>query len=131
MGARSPLLEAHGDEFAWSLLDAAPDAIVIVADDGSVAYVNDHALELFAVAADAILGQPIEVLVPEAVRSAHRADRARYRSQPSVRPMGAGLELSATRSDGSEFPVEISLSPLTISGRSFAVAAVREITERR
>src|SRR4051794_39882504 len=114
MGARSSLLEAHGDDFAWSLLDAAPDAIIIVADNGEIAYANDHAFELLAFDVDDLLGRPVENLLPEPLHAVHRAHRTRYRAAPTVRSMGAGLELWARRSDGTELPVEISLSPLRI-----------------
>jgi PAS domain S-box-containing protein len=130
MGTRSPRLEAHGDDFAWSLLEAAPDAMVIVADDGEIAYANDHAIRLFGYEADDLLGRTVEDLLPESMRAAHQAHRRRYRAEPTVRPMGAGLELLARRADGAEVPVEISLSPLRIDGETYAIAAVRDISAR-
>lgn len=130
MGARSALLEAQGDDFAWSLLDAAPDAIVIVDDNGVIVFANDHAFELLGYRVDDLLGRPVEDLLPDALHAVHRAHRTRYRAAPSVRSMGAGLDLWARRSDGSEFPVEISLSPLHIDSTIYTVAAVRDITER-
>src|SRR4051812_40339028 len=130
MGARSHLLEALGDDFAWSLLEAAPDAMVIVAEDGCIAYANEHAIRLFGFAAGELLGRPVEDLLPESMRAAHRGHRAHYRAEPTVRPMGAGLELWARRSDGVEIPVEISLSPLQVGDETFAIAAVRDVTAR-
>jgi PAS domain S-box-containing protein len=131
VGVRSPLLKACGDDFAWSLLNASPDATLIVAGTGEIVFVNDHAGELFGFDLEDLLGRVVDDLLPEALRAVHRAHRTRFRAEPSVRAMGAGLELFARRSDGSEFPVEISLSPLHLDeGDVFAVAAVRDVTER-
>jgi len=130
MGTRSRLLEDHGDDFAWSLLEAAPDAMVIVADNGEIAYANDHAGHLFGFEPQDLLGRAVEDLLPESMRSTHQGHRARYRTEPTVRPMGAGLQLWARRSDGVEIPVEISLSPLQVEGETFAIAAVRDISAR-
>jgi PAS domain S-box-containing protein len=130
VGARSATLKAFGDDFAWSLLDAAPDATLVVAGSGEIVFVNDHAGELFGYTLDELLGRVIEDLLPEALRAVHRAHRTRYRAKPTVRSMGAGFELRARRSDWTEFPVEISLSPLRLGDEVFAVAAVRDITER-
>ena len=130
MGVRSPLLKSYGDDFAWSLLDAAPDATVIVAGTGEIVFVNDHAGELFGFDLTELLGRVVDDLLPDALRAVHRAHRTRFRAEPTVRAMGAGLELWARRSDGSEFPVEISLSPLRLDDDVFVVAAVRDVTER-
>jgi PAS domain S-box-containing protein len=130
MGVRSSGLRLHGDDFAWSLLDAAPDAMLIVDRAGEIVFVNDHAGRLFGVALDDLLGRSVEDLLPEALRSAHRADRTRYRAEPTVRAMGADLDLWALRANGSVFPVEISLSPLVLGDDELTVAAVRDITER-
>ena len=130
MGVRSPVLKSYGDDFAWSLLDATPDATVIVAGTGEIVFVNDHAGELFGFDLEDLLGRVVEDLLPEALRAVHRAHRTRFRAEPTVRAMGAGLELWARRSDGTEFPVEISLSPLHLDDDVFVVAAVRDVTER-
>ena len=130
MGVRSPLLKSYGDDFAWSLLDATPDATLIVAGTGEIVFVNDHAGELFGFDLAELLGRVVDDLLPEALRAVHRAHRTRFRVEPTVRAMGAGLELLARRSDGSEFPVEISLSPLHLDDDVFVVAAVRDVTER-
>jgi PAS domain S-box-containing protein len=130
MGLRSPLLKAFGDDFAWSLLDAAPDATLVVSVSGEIVFVNDHAGRIFGFELDDLLGRVVEDLLPEAMRSVHRAHRTRFRAEPTVRSMGAGLNLSALRSDASTFPVEISLSPLRLGDDMFVVAAVRDITER-
>ena len=130
MGARSPLLKAHGDDFAWSLLDATPDATLIVSAAGEIVFVNDHAAGLFGFTLDELLGRVVEDLLPATFAAVHRAHRTRYRAEPTVRSMGADLELRARRSDGSELPVEISLSPLRLGDELFVVAAVRDVTER-
>jgi PAS domain S-box-containing protein len=130
VGARSPLLKSHGDDFAWSLLDATPDATLIVAGSGEIVFVNDHVAALFGYELHDLLGRAVEELLPESVRSVHRAHRTRYRAEPTVRTMGAGLELRARRADGVEFPVEISLSPMRLGDEVFVVAAVRDVTER-
>jgi PAS domain S-box-containing protein len=130
MGIRSPLLRSYGNDFAWSLLDATPDATLIISGTGEIVFVNDHAGELFGYSLEDLLGRVVDDLLPEALRTVHRAHRTRFRAEPTVRTMGAGLELWARRSDGSEFPVEISLSPLHLDDDVFAVAAVRDVTER-
>jgi PAS domain S-box-containing protein len=130
MGLRGATLHGFGDDFAWSLLDAAPDATLVVSGAGEIVFVNDHAGELFGAELSDLLGLTIEELLPENLRAPHRAHRTRYRAEPTVRSMGAGLTLSARRSDGSLFPVEISLSPLRLGDEVYAVAAVRDITER-
>ncbi len=130
MGRRSQMLGQFGDDFAWSLLDATPDAILIVSATGEIAFVNDHAAELFASDPDDLVDRGVDELLPEHLRAAHRAHRTRYRAEPAVREMGVGLELQARRRDGSEFPVEISLSPVHLGDETFVVAAVRDTTER-
>ncbi|HEY7628848.1 MAG TPA: PAS domain-containing sensor histidine kinase [Ilumatobacteraceae bacterium] len=130
MGRRSEVLKSHGDDFAWSLLDAAPDATLVVSSTGEIVFANDHAGSVFGAELDRMLGMSVEELLPENLRSVHRAHRTRYRAEPTVRSMGAGLTLSARRFDGSLFPVEISLSPLRLGDEVFAVAAVRDITDR-
>lgn len=130
MGARSSLLAGHGDDFAWSLFDAAPDAIILVADSGEIAFANEAAGQMFGCAVEDLLRLSVEDLVPAPLRQVHSVRRRDYEERPRVRQMGSGLELSAVRPDGTEFPVEISLSPLELSGARFTVAAVRDITER-
>jgi len=130
MGTRSAALEAQGNDFAWSLLDAAPDATVIVDATGQIVAVNDHSAALFGYPGEELLGRGVEDLMPDGVRQVHRAHRTRYRADPTVRSMGADLELRAQRCDGSAFPVEISLSPLQVGDEQFTVAAVRDISDR-
>ena len=112
------------------LLEAAPDAIVGVTADGRITLVNAQAERLFGYPREELLGQPIEVLVPERVRGVHPGHRGHYFSQPRPRPMGAGMHLAARRKDGSEFPAEISLSALDTEDGTVVSAAVRDVTER-
>jgi PAS domain S-box-containing protein len=130
MGARSKVLHEFGDDFAWSLFDAAPDGILLVATSGEIAFANDHAGTLFGCTAEDLLGTVVDDLLPQELRGRHRAHRTRYSASPTVRQMGGGLELRALRSDGSGFFAEISLSPLPLGDDQFVVAAVRDISDR-
>jgi PAS domain S-box-containing protein len=112
------------------LLDAAPDGLLLVDADGRIVLVNNRVEELFGYARADLLGQPVETLLPEAFRAVHVAHRQRFLGQPNTRPMGVGLSLSGRRVDGSEFSVEISLSPLVAGDAQWTVAAIRDATER-
>lgn len=113
------------------LLETVPDAIVMVNKTGRIVLVNEQGERLFGHSREELLGQPIEMLLPERYRQSHVAHRTRYFSEPKTRAMGAGLELFACRKDGTEFPVEISLSPLTTEEGTFAMSAIRDITDRK
>jgi PAS domain S-box-containing protein len=113
------------------LLDAAPDAIVIVNEKGVIELVNLQTERTFGYARDELIGQPVEVLVPARYRSTHVGHRSRFTAGPKARPMGSGLELFGQKRDGSEFPIEISLSPVEIDGALLVSAAIRDITERK
>jgi hypothetical protein len=113
------------------LLEAAPDAMLGVDVDGRIVMVNSQAEKLFSYTRDELLGQPVEILVPEAVRNLHPRHRTRYFASPTTRPMGVGLELAGRRRDGSEFPAEISLSALEGEEGRLVTAAVRDVTERK
>jgi len=113
------------------LLEAAPDAIVITEQDGRIAIVNAQAERLFGYERSELVGQPIEILVPRAHRDGHVAQRDGYFADPRARPMGSALDLQAVRKDGSQFPVEISLSPLETEEGILVSAAIRDVTSRR
>jgi PAS domain S-box-containing protein len=113
------------------LLDSAPDGVVIIDATGTIRLVNRQAESLFGYHRDELLGQSVDLLVPDRKRGAHPEHRAGYFSSPGTRPMGAGLELSARRKDGTEFPVDISLSSLETVDGLLVSAAVRDITDRK
>jgi two-component system cell cycle sensor histidine kinase/response regulator CckA len=113
------------------LLETAPYALVIVHTSGRIAVVNAQTEALFGYRREELIGQPVEVLIPPRFRDTHGEKRDRYFADPKLRPMGAGLELFAVRKDGTEFPVEISLSPLTLDAGLVVTAAVLDRTERK
>src|SRR5712691_11002987 len=113
------------------LLEAAPDAMVCVDSDGQMALVNAQAVRLFGYDREELVGQPVEMLVPDAVRPVHPGHRAGYVADPQPRPMGAGMELAGRRRDGSTFPAEISLSAIDTDEGILVTAAVRDVTERQ
>jgi PAS domain S-box-containing protein len=111
-----------------ALLEAAPDAMVCVAADGRVVLVNAQAARLFGYERAELIGQPVEILVPDAARAAHPEHRAGYVADPRHRPMGAGLPLAGRRRDASTFPAEISLSAIDTGEGILVAAAIRDIT---
>jgi protein-histidine pros-kinase len=112
------------------LLESAPDAIVIVDRDARIVLVNGQAERLFGYERDELIGQHVEMLMPERFRERHVAHRDGYLASPVARPMGADLELFGRRKDGSEFPVDISLSPHT-SPDGLVMSAIRDVTEQK
>jgi PAS domain S-box-containing protein len=111
-----------------ALLEATPDAMVCVAADGRIALVNAQAERLFGYERGELIGQPVEILVPDAARAAHAGHRAGYVADPRHRPMGAGLSLAGRRRDASIFAAEISLSAIDTDEGILVAAAIRDVT---
>jgi PAS domain S-box-containing protein len=113
------------------ILDTAPDAMVVVGRDETIAFVNAQTEVLFGYKREDLLGKPLDTLIPQRFRGAHGAHVVRYFSRPDVRSMGSGLELFGLRADGTEIAIEVSLSPVEIAEGVFVSAAIRDITERK
>jgi PAS domain S-box-containing protein len=127
-----PRREVQNDDSTFAqLLEFAPDAIIGVDRDGRIVLANQQAATLFGYDRNELFDQTIEMLVPEHARSGHPDLRRRYLADPRTRPMGDGLDLAARRSDGTEFPAEISLSSLDAGGVRLVLVAVRDVSERR
>jgi two-component system, NarL family, sensor histidine kinase DevS len=112
------------------LLDAVPDATAVIDEEGTIILINTQLENIFAYAREDLIGKPIRILIPERFHKVHPQHRMRYFRNPEVRPMGTGLKLYGRRCDGTEFPVEISLSPLKTPDGMLAIAAIRDITRR-
>jgi two-component system, cell cycle sensor histidine kinase and response regulator CckA len=111
--------------------ELVPDAIVVTDTDGNIVLVNTQAESMFGYSRDELLGKPLEILMPVLYREKHAQHRARYFSRPTSRPMGAGLELYGKRKDGSEFPVDIMLSPLETEDGLLGLSVIRDISDRK
>src|SRR5207244_2631064 len=129
--ARDITAQLQAEKRFRALLESAPDAMVIVDQRGEIVLLNSQTVKLFGYTREDLLGQRVEVLIPERFAEGHAEHRAHYAGDPCVRPMGAGLELYGKRKDGSEFPVEISLGPLETTEGVLVTAAIRDITERK
>jgi PAS domain S-box-containing protein len=135
--ARVTELEAvaskHGqvEEMFRRLLEAAPDAIVVVNHDGKICLVNLQTERLFGCSRNELLGQSLEILMPERFRRAHQNYRAGYFMNPHVRPMGDGLDLYGLHKNGSEISIEVSLSPLETAEGPMIMSAIRDVTQRK
>lgn len=114
-----------------SFLEAAPDAVVIADEQGKMVLVNSQTEQMFGYPRGELLGQAVEMLLPQDLRAGHFGHRAAYHEHPKVRSMGADLELHGLRKGGAQFPVEISLSPLKTKSGMLVSASVRDITERK
>lgn len=119
------------DALLRSIVDAAPDGIVLVDDDGVIEFANGMAAQLFGYPIDELVGERVENLLPESRRVGHVAERERYTAHPRTRAMGTGLDLQGRRRSGEQFPVEIGLSPVRVDGCTYVIAVVRDVTERR
>ena len=113
------------------LLDAAPDAMIVVNSDGKIMLVNTQAEKLFGYQRNELLDQTIEILIPRQFRKQHHGHRDQFAAHPHARPMGGGVEFVALRKDGSEFPADIKLSPIETEEGVVVVSSVRDITDRK
>ncbi|HYP67066.1 MAG TPA: PAS domain S-box protein [Thiobacillaceae bacterium] len=128
---RMPEALKQSEALFRSLVESAPDAIVIVDTLGRIVLVNNQTEALFDYQPEELIGQPVEMLVPERFRQGHVGHRREYAAAPRVRPMGEGQELTGRRKDGSEFPVSISLSPIQTGTELLVFGDIRDITAQR
>jgi len=127
----APLRELAETLLSPALLEAIPDALLAVNQEGIVVQVNSRTEELFGYTREELIGQKVEMLVPEKQRQEHHNHREQFRQQPRTRRMGAGLDLCGRRRDGTEFPVEISLSPVQTGDGLLVLSAIRDISDRK
>ncbi|MCC6906867.1 MAG: PAS domain S-box protein [Phycisphaerales bacterium] len=126
---RGPL--TRNGRLAQLVLDSAPDAMVVVNQQGKIILVNRQTEQLFGYSRNELLDQPVEILMPERFRKRHVEHLARYVAEPRILAMGTGLDLYARYRDGSEFPIEIMLSPLRMGRQLLVSSVIRDVTERK
>ena len=124
-------MQSLSSELARSALDAAPDAMIIIDATGAIRFVNRQVCALFGYSHDEVIGLRVERLMPERFRTRHVAHRDGYAEALRPRAMGEGLALFGRRLDGSEFPVEISLSPIHSGAQALIAAAIRDVSDRK
>src|SRR5215471_9948480 len=130
MSENDPLTPLPNEELLRSVIEGAPAGILVVRDDGEIRRVNHTVEQLFGYSREELEGQQLELLVPEHLREVHKEHRRDYLAKPSRRPMGLGLHTEGRRKDGSVFPVEIQLSPVSNVRGSWTIAMVQDVTER-
>ncbi len=129
-GETRPLSD-FGENHVWDIAEYAPDGMILVDENGQILFVNRQIEAMFCYDRGELLGKSVDELLPDRLRTVHSAHRTRYRVEPTTRSMGVGMELRACRKNGSEFPVEVSLGPVTEPDAGVAViASVRDITDR-
>ena len=121
----------ESEAYFRTMLESAPDAMIIVDEKGKIAIVNAQAEDMFGYSRDELLGHRIEMLLPKRIRKDHKAHRRAFTGAPELRPMGPGLDLVGLRKSGREFPVEISLSPVMTSSGAFVSSVIRDVTVRK
>jgi PAS domain S-box-containing protein len=130
MDTTSRMLTEYFDRGFLNFLETVPDALVLSDRAGCIVLVNTNAKNLFGYSGDELLGEKVEILVPPRLRAHHRRHRAAYYADPSIRLVGIGRDQSGYRKDGTEIPIEISLSPVKIRGNLFVWSAIRSVSER-
>jgi PAS domain S-box-containing protein len=128
-GRPEPLTDL-ADSRVWSMLESAPDGMILTDEHGAILIVNRQIEVLFGYDRVELLGTPIETLIPRRFRALHQTHRSTYKDTPTVRPMGEPFDLLGRRKDGSEFPVEVSLSPIEDAEGSATIASIRDVTDR-
>ncbi len=129
----SPSPQRTGSPQAWfeKLFEFSPDAIIVSGQDGKIADVNGQVEKFFGYHRSELIGQSVDILVPERFRHAHPGHRKNYAAHPQTRPMGIGLELSGLRKDGTEFPVDIMLSPVDTGDGTVVLSVIRDLSEKK
>lgn len=114
-----------------AIFDASPDGVIVTDQNGTILMVNRACESVFGYEAAELVGKPVEALVPDSLRRQHGEHRERYHLDPHTRPMGLGITLRGRRADGSEVPLEISLSPMEVDGEIQVIASIRDVTEQQ